>query len=536
MDGIPLTNPLAANITLSLTDARIALKGSPSVVFNPDSLFAPTDGGGVIDISDMSTCFQDDAGTVVVTAVGQVVRSIRARNRPTFLMVLSPTDLEATYELDPQGFPALQAAVTTSLKWAYYLKGDGGLPVTDFSIIMSSMGSYGSGDTEGVGTGWSLFGNSTGDYGTPYDYAGVYTVQPSADRAEIKSTLDGGFEAFPVVENIDDRPYVLSTRSAAGEVDYQVNLEPVIETPNGAEAFPAPVGIKFWISPGDYWYGGVFITRYLNGTENLQTQIWCGNLSGITLAPVAPFDPLDLFLPGDIGGFYNTNDMGSLFQTSAGPVVPVTADGDIVQFIVDQDGQFDLSRTAAGDSAVFENGLLVFDPARTNGRMSLRSGNIPGPNQVTIVCGAYINFAEGTPNNNNSLVQLALLNALGTAGCMVDLAMRTSNTLWVQLWTGAGFQRPPDQPLPPSDQPFCFGGRFNSLASEQQVFLNDDVFDLTSAYSPPGTVTFRIQSFLTPGQTVPFTGLGPTFFINRLLSDTELARLKTWMRENTPTP
>jgi hypothetical protein len=248
------------------------------------------------------------------------------------------------------------------------------------------------------------------------------------------------------------------------------------------------------------------------------------------------FSPLDLINPGDFAGFYNPNIIGSLFQTSAGPVVPVTGDGDVVQFIVDQDDQFDLSRTAAGDSAIFEGGLLAFDPARTNGRMSIRSGNISALGQVTIVCGAYINFAEGSPSNNNALISLALLNALGTVGIIVELQQRTGNLLRPQIFTGAGFIATPDQTPPPSDQSFCFGGRFNSTLSEQQLFLNDDTWDLTSVYSPPGSGTFRIQSFMLAGQDIPFTGLGPTFFINRWLTDYELSQLKTWMRENTQTP
>lgn len=305
MISVPDTNPLVSAIALAITDARIALRGSPSSpAFNPDSLFGGGDGGGVIDIGRLNTLFQDEAGTVPVTAIGQVVRSIRARNRPTFLMALDPDNLEATYELDPQGFPALKAAPSASRGWAYYLKGDGGLPLTDWSIIMTSLGTYGTGLNSGVGTGWSLFGDSDGTYGTPYEYAGLYTVQPAGDRAEIRSTLGEGTQTFPVVENIDGRPYVYSTRSAAGDVDYQVNLEPSIETPNGAALYPAPVGIKFWISPDDYWYGGVFITRYLNETDNLQTQIWCGGLAGITLAPVVPFTPADIFAPTDPGVWY----------------------------------------------------------------------------------------------------------------------------------------------------------------------------------------------------------------------------------------
>jgi hypothetical protein len=521
-----------------MTDPFVGAGGA----FNPSSLFGPNDGGGVIDIGVMSSCFQDDAGTVPVTATGQVVRSIRAVNRPTFLMVLDPDNLEATYELDPQGFPALKAAPSAETRdWAYYLKGDGGLPLTDWSIVMSALGTYGSGLNIGVGTGWSLFGNSTGDYGEPYEYAGLYTVQPAGDSAEILSTLDEGTQTFPVVENIDGRPYVYSTRSAAGEVDYQVNLEPVIETPNGVAGYPAPVGIKFWISPDDYWYGGVFITRYLSNNENLDTQIWCGNLAGITLVPVAPFNPLDLFNPGDQGGFYNTNDINSLFQTRTGPTVPVTADGQPVQFAVSQNGQFALARavTAANPGFLYRNGLLEA-PVGSAQFASLNSGNVPGFGQITVVMAGVIDTPLPVETNIVAM-GFDVDNTTAFGGGGITIILRASPFIRILNWIPPGSSPTASMNIPAAEliAPFVFGYRQDEASPTQYMFFNDTESTPTIEYAPVTAQASGAEYVgFAGGATDPpvrvFTG--SAFFINRLLSDTELAQLKTWMRANTPTP
>lgn len=248
------------------------------------------------------------------------------------------------------------------------------------------------------------------------------------------------------------------------------------------------------------------------------------------------FNPLQLFKAGDLGGFYDPNDIGTLFQTRTGPTVPVTGDWQPVHYIVDLNGQFDLSRATTGDGLVYDQGVLPFDPARSSGqRVNLTSATMAGFAQATVACGGYVNFSEGTPSNNNALISLAMLNTLGTAGLIADMSLRTTGLLRMSLFGGT-LVNVPDQPAPPSDEAFFFAAQFDSTASEQTVFLNDDAFPVATPYTPPGSVNFRIQPFLLVGQDVPFAASGPVFFINRLLTPAELAQLNTWMRANTPVP
>jgi hypothetical protein len=60
-------------LTLSLRGNLLNSGAAPTPAFDPTTLFTGTDTGWVYDLSDMSTLFQDAAGTTPVTAVGQPV-------------------------------------------------------------------------------------------------------------------------------------------------------------------------------------------------------------------------------------------------------------------------------------------------------------------------------------------------------------------------------------------------------------------------------------------------------------------------------
>lgn len=536
-----ISSPLSSAIDVALhpvISPRFISGGAPVPPFNPDSLFGAGDGGGVIDCGDLALCvFQDAAGTVPVTAPGQTVLSVRARNRPTFLMVWDDTSLPVTYELDPQGYPALRAVLGENVGWAFFRKEDGGIPVNDFSIVLSAMGLYGP-DQVGVGTGWTVAGDAGGT-DEPYNYSGVYTVI-DGDAAELTINLNDAplGVSVPIAENIDGRPYVFSSRVSDGDSRFQINLEPVSEQVTTVPEAAVPVGIRFWISPGDYWYGGVFITRDLSDPENYDTQVWCGNLAGITLAPPTPFDPLDLFQPGDVGGFYNTNDMASLFQTRTGPTVPVTGNGDPVQFAVSQNGQFPLARGLAAQGLTFQDGLLVAPTGNTVA--SLTSGNVPGFEQCTIVMAGRVDTPLPVVTNINAM-QFDVDNTTAFGGGYIILNVRAAPRLLMGTWVPPAENPIVNMPITDTEltAPFVFGARFDEASPSQYMFFNDTESTPTIAYS-------RVTAQASGAEYIAFAGLatdpsvsvfaGAAFFINRLLTDTELAQLKAWMRANTPTP
>jgi hypothetical protein len=370
----------------------------------------------------------------------------------------------------------------------------------------------------------------------------VYTVV-TEDAADIRLTLADAPTTYevPVLENVDMRPYVFSSRMSDGDSRFQVNLEPVYEYPGPVTPFGVPVGVDFWVSPGDYWYGGVFITRDINDIENAETQAWCGNLAGITLVPVAPFNPLDLFLPGDQGGFYNTNDINSLFQTRTGPTVPVTANGDPVQFAVSQNGQFALARslTAANPGFLYQNGLLEA-PIGSAQFASLNSGNVPGFGQVTVVMAGVIDTPLPVETNITAM-GFDVDNTTAFGGANIAILLRSNPTLRLLNWVPPGSSPSVTMAIPEAEltSPFVFGYRQDEASPTQYMFFNDNESTPTLEYAP-------VTAQASAAEYVGFAGNvtdppvqvfnGSAFFINRLLSDTELAQLKTWMRANTPTP
>jgi hypothetical protein len=465
---------------------------------------------------------------------------VRARNRPAFLLVWDPTSLPATYELDPQGFDSLRAALGDNTGWCYFRKRDGGVPVTAFSVVLTAMGAYGPNQV-GVGTGWTVVGDAgSGGAYEPYSYAGVYTTV-AEDAAEMRLTLADAPALYevPIAENIDMRPYVFSSRMSDGDSRFQVNLEPVFEDSGLVTPFSTPVGVDFWISPGDYWYGGVFITRDLDDEENYDTQVWCGDLAGITLVGPKPFYPLDLFLPGDRGGFYNPNHENTLFQTRTGPTVPVTGNGDPVQFMVDENGQFNLARTLAAPGFEFQNGLLE---ASRGGALfgTLSSGNVAGFGQVTVVMGGVINTPIPIEANTIALgFDVDNTTAFGGAGITINLA--PSPSVRLLNWVPPSSSPTANMSIPANElgSPFVFGYRQDEASPTQHMFFNDVELTPTITYSPVTPQASGAEYIGTAGQDgAPVVSVfgGPAFFIDRQLSDTELAQLKTWMRDNTPTP
>jgi hypothetical protein len=253
-------------------------------------------------------------------------------------------------------------------------------------------------------------------------------------------------------------------------------------------------------------------------------------------APPKPY-PLSLFKPGDRGGFYNPNVIGSLFQTRTGPTVPVTANNDPVQYIVDQNGQFDLSRALTAQGMIYFDGLLGMPPSGT--QALLTSGNVPGFEQCTIVVGGAIEVLTPPIASNIWGLQFDVDNTTAFGGGFVRLDVRASPRVFLSTWV------PPDQnpsfslniPDTSFDEAFTFGARFDTNSATQYVFFNDVDASPTLAYSP-----------VTSGASAAeFGGVGDdannvvsiasfAFFIDRWLSDAELAELKQWMIDNAGQP
>lgn len=76
-------------------------------IFNPAALFTSGEKGAWFDASDLTTLFQDTAGTIPVTAVGQKVAKWLDKSGNNNHATQSNTNLQPTYRLDLQGWPCL---------------------------------------------------------------------------------------------------------------------------------------------------------------------------------------------------------------------------------------------------------------------------------------------------------------------------------------------------------------------------------------------------------------------------------------------
>jgi hypothetical protein len=94
----------------NVTGSTLMLRGTGGVtltIFNPLSLFASGEKGVWFDPTDISTLFQDAAGTQPVTAYGQKVGKILDKSGNNNHATQSNTALCPTYQIDNEGNPNL---------------------------------------------------------------------------------------------------------------------------------------------------------------------------------------------------------------------------------------------------------------------------------------------------------------------------------------------------------------------------------------------------------------------------------------------
>jgi hypothetical protein len=95
---------------INVTGSTLMLRGTGGVtlsIFNPLSLFAAGEKGVWFDPTDISTLFQDAAGTTPVTAYGQKVGRILDKSGNGNHATQSNAALQPTYQIDNEGNPNL---------------------------------------------------------------------------------------------------------------------------------------------------------------------------------------------------------------------------------------------------------------------------------------------------------------------------------------------------------------------------------------------------------------------------------------------
>jgi hypothetical protein len=104
----PGTSAFSFFPTSSVTGSTYRLRGTGMYslnIFYPTTLFASGEKGAWFDANDRATLFQDAAGTIPVTAVGQKVGKWLDKSGNNNHATQSNTALQPTYQIDPEGNP-----------------------------------------------------------------------------------------------------------------------------------------------------------------------------------------------------------------------------------------------------------------------------------------------------------------------------------------------------------------------------------------------------------------------------------------------
>jgi hypothetical protein len=108
-----LTSPLSSPLRSALSSAFAVRRGGGAPAFDPATLFASGEVGAWYDPSDITTLFQDSAGTTPVTAAGQSVGRMNSKGGGVHHLTATGT-ARPVYQVDGSGFPYLQGNGTTS--------------------------------------------------------------------------------------------------------------------------------------------------------------------------------------------------------------------------------------------------------------------------------------------------------------------------------------------------------------------------------------------------------------------------------------
>ena len=237
--------------------------------FDPVSLFANGEAGAVIDPSDFSTMFQDSAGTIPVTSVGQPVGLIKnrvgdfahfAQNTTTKRPILRQDG--GLYYLDFDGVDDWMA-----LGSSYAM----GLEVTAAAALLvrsyrnMSSGAYW-GDSAGHAWGmrWSHAANSV-RFVNGSETTHVTAAEGFPHVLSLRARRTGAGVMYPRVDGVDGG----SKSGGASTTLY-------------SRAW-LMMGSVFNDSVDGRFYGGMFISRDLSLGELSSVEAWLSRRSGVTL-------------------------------------------------------------------------------------------------------------------------------------------------------------------------------------------------------------------------------------------------------------
>lgn len=240
--------------------------------------FANAEEGGAYDPADLTTLWQDVAGTVPVTTDGQAVARVDDKSGRARHLLQATTAFRPLYR------------TAGGLHW---IEGDGinDVMLSDSAYVVTEPHTWVAGleHITGAGIGHNLFGTSPGATGgsTGADAAGIYQRSDVVQRISAARRIGAGSSALVDVNSafVLGTPYVASARTEVGPdrlVSRSRGVEVAANTTWAGVGVAAPVRLFHGAATARMkFFGGVAINRILTTAENTELEALLRAKAGI---------------------------------------------------------------------------------------------------------------------------------------------------------------------------------------------------------------------------------------------------------------
>ena len=258
-----------------------------SAEVSPASFFTSSERGAVWDLTDLTSLFQDVAGTTQVTAAGQTVGKIldKSGNNNHWTAAADNTT-RPTYQVDGDGKPYLSFDGSNDILFGatpHVLSNNGrytcviGLFAAAPASTRYAIGSYSTSTTTpslepvyAAATGGNLLLNMRNDGGSGMGTAPVLSgMLDNATKRVIHSSYNGSNSTMRM-RNGADRP------AGGGTGSYQTSTQGTFA--NNFALTRAALGGRGYGTPANFWqgriYSGFMINRYLTDSEIKAGEDW----------------------------------------------------------------------------------------------------------------------------------------------------------------------------------------------------------------------------------------------------------------------
>jgi hypothetical protein len=385
-------------------------------------LFGDGQAGAMYDPSDLSTLWQDSAGTTPVTSDGDPVGRMDDISGNGYHLVQSSASSRPIYR-NRLGLSWLELDGADDCMLAP------GYDQQAFPLVVAAGLSTSSG-----GVGDAMFGVLMND-------TGINKFRFIMDQA------DNGFRLWDWQEALGSTTFtVIDTQGAYVEGRFESgNIQHQVEDVLSAVATPANTfGDASHIALGSFqvagagfaafrFYGGVVRDQLLSVEERIALRAWLENRMYVT-DPLGDTGLLLLLSSAGNGAWYDISDLSTLWQDAAG-TVPVTSDGDPVGRVDDKSGNgHHVTQSTASKRPIYK--------VDASGNPYLRGGGVSNP---YLLVNTTLNLTQPTsiatsvkPDTSGS----SYINDAGPSSALARNALFVNSNEWtsyagtVNQWSG----------------------------------------------------------------------------------------------------